>query len=63
MSEANETLITTVILNWNRADLLKMTVESYLKTIEVPYELIIIDNGSTDDSRKIIKELNDKCNN
>ena len=63
MSEANETLISTVILNWNRADLLKITVESYLKTIEVPYELIIIDNGSTDDSRKIIKELNDKYKN
>jgi len=63
MSEANDTIITTVILNWNRADLLKITVESYLKTIEVPYELIIIDNGSTDDSRKIIKELNDKYKN
>ena len=63
MSEANEILISTVILNWNRADLLKITVESYLKTIEVPYELIIIDNGSTDDSRKIIKELNDKYKN
>ena len=63
MSEANEILISTVILNWNRADLLKITVESYLKTIEVPYELMIIDNGSTDDSRKIIKELNDKYKN
>ena len=59
MIKNNDVIISTVILNWNRSDLLKITVESYLKTINVPYQLIIIDNGSTDDSRKVLEEL--KC--
>ncbi|WP_016732733.1 glycosyltransferase family 2 protein [Saccharolobus islandicus] len=56
----SDIVISTVILNWNRSDLLRITVESYLKTIDVPYELTIVDNGSTDDSRKVLKELKDK---
>lgn len=63
MAEDNNIVISTVILNWNRSDLLKITVESYLKTVEVPYELIIVDNGSTDNSRKIIEELKAKHGN
>jgi glycosyltransferase involved in cell wall biosynthesis len=43
-------VLSTVLLNWNRADLLARTLESYLATVSVPYELIIIDNGSTDES-------------
>ncbi len=47
-------LLSTVLLNWNRADLLARTIESYLATVSVPYELIIVDNGSTDDSPRLI---------
>lgn len=47
-------LLSTVVLNWNREDLLRTTVESYLATISVPYELIIVDNASTDGSREFI---------
>ena len=50
-------LISTIILNWNRADLLKRTLESYIKTISVPYEIFIIDNASTDNSREIIEDF------
>ena len=59
----DDIVISTVILNWNREDLLRVTVESYLKTVDVPYQLIIVDNGSTDGSREVIEELKRKYGN
>lgn len=50
-------VLTTIVLNWNRRDLLERTVSSYLATVSVPYELIIIDNGSTDDSPELIARI------
>jgi glycosyltransferase involved in cell wall biosynthesis len=49
-----EVILSTVLLNWNRADLLARTIESYLATVSVSYELIIVDNGSTDESPRLI---------
>jgi glycosyltransferase involved in cell wall biosynthesis len=49
--------ISTVLLNWNRMHLLQQTVESYLSTISVKYEMIIVDNGSTDGSADYIRAL------
>ena len=60
---SDDIVISTVILNWNRSDLLRVTIESYLKTVDVPYQLIIVDNGSTDDSREVIEELQRKYGN
>lgn len=57
MAEQDRLLISTVLLNWNRHHLLEMTIKSYLDTISVPYELIIIDNGSIDGSREYIKKV------
>ena len=54
---ADKPVLSTVVLNWNRADLLRTTIESYLRTITTPYELIIVDNASTDRSRKFISEI------
>src|SRR5579872_6270840 len=50
-------MISTLILNWNRADLLQMTVESYLETTSNDVELFIIDNASTDDSRNYLTRI------
>jgi predicted O-methyltransferase YrrM len=47
-------VISTVVLNWNRSDLLQKTLESYLQTVSVPFEIFIVDNASSDDSRVII---------
>jgi glycosyltransferase involved in cell wall biosynthesis/protein-L-isoaspartate O-methyltransferase len=47
-------LISTVVLNWNRSYLLAQTLESYVQTVNVPYELWIVDNASTDDSAQVI---------
>jgi len=52
-------LISTVLINWNRLHLLKKTINSYLETISVPYELIIIDSASTDGSKEYIETV---CN-
>jgi len=48
-------VLSTVLLNWNRCDLLQTTIRSYLETISVSFELIIVDNGSDDDSPAIIR--------
>lgn len=37
--------------------MLRVTLDSYLATISVPYELIIVDNASTDDSASVISEV------
>ncbi|QXJ28546.1 hypothetical protein J5U23_01415 [Saccharolobus shibatae B12] len=63
MTDNNDIIISTVVLNWNRSDLLKITISSYLNTVNVPYELIIVDNGSTDDSRKVLEELKNRFSN
>lgn len=49
--------ISTVVLNWNREHLLRVTVESYLSTVTVPYELIIVDNASSDGSADYIEKV------
>jgi glycosyltransferase involved in cell wall biosynthesis len=50
-------VIGTVILNWNRLHLLRVTVESYLATISMPYELVIVDNASSESARGFIEEV------
>src|SRR5687767_9846779 len=37
--------------------LISTTVESYLAVTTLPYELTIVDNGSTDGSRDVIQEI------
>ena len=54
-NQQSSPIISTVLLNWNRADLLERTLRSYIATIQVPFELFIIDNGSTDNSREVIE--------
>jgi predicted O-methyltransferase YrrM len=50
-------MLSTIILNWNRDYLLKQCVESYLSTAGDNFELIIVDNHSTDGSIKYLHEL------
>jgi predicted O-methyltransferase YrrM len=50
-------LLSTIILNWNRVELLEQCVDSYLATVGDDYELIVIDNASTDGSRDYLRRL------
>lgn len=52
--DADVKLISTIVLNWNRQELLEKTLESYAATIDGPAELIVIDNASTDRSKDVI---------
>jgi len=48
-------MISTILLNWNRSVLLDQTLRSYAETVTEPFELFVIDNGSTDDSKAVIE--------
>jgi hypothetical protein len=47
--------ISTIVLNWNRQALLEQTLRSYAATVGHPFELIVIDNASSDESRDVIE--------
>lgn len=49
--------ISTVMLCYNRVELSKKCLEAYLDTISVPYELIILNNASTDDTKEWLEGI------
>jgi hypothetical protein len=49
-------MISTIILNWNRAELLEQTLRSFAATAARPFELTVVDNASSDRSREVIEE-------
>ncbi|MGH9356172.1 MAG: glycosyltransferase family 2 protein, partial [Terriglobia bacterium] len=50
-------VLSTIILNWNRSGLLRQTVESYTRTVTGRFELFVVDNASTDDSREFLRRV------
>jgi len=50
----NHPLISIIIPTFNRADWIKAAIESVLKQTYQNFELLIIDDGSTDNTKKII---------
>mgnify|MGYP001168851444 CR=1 FL=1 len=50
------TTISTIVLNWNRADLLRATLRSYAETAREPFDITVVDNASTDHSRTAIED-------
>lgn len=55
-AETPPTLISTIVLNWNRAPLLRQCLRSYAETVTGPAEIVVVDNGSTDASRAVIED-------
>src|SRR6202022_1673463 len=47
-------MVSTIVLNWNRAVLLQQMLRSYADTVSGPAEIIVVDNGSSDDSGLVI---------
>jgi hypothetical protein len=47
-------MVSTIVLNWNRAVLLQQVLRSYADTVSGPAEIIVIDNFSSDDSRLVL---------
>ena len=48
-----------IILTLNKFDLTKSCIESIRKHTSEPYELIIVDNGSTDDTVEFLQNQQD----
>lgn len=46
----------TVFITYNRLELTKQAIASYLDTVTVPYTFVIVDNASTDGTREWIIE-------
>ena len=48
--------VSIVILNYNDIEHIEKCIDSVLKTIGCKFEIILIDNGSSDDSSDICKQ-------
>jgi len=46
----------TVFITYNRLELTKRTIESYLETVSVPYTSIVVDNASDDGTAEWLNE-------
>ena len=53
-------LISVIIPTYNRAHLIKRSAESVLNQTYKNLELIIVDDGSTDNTKEVVDSLNDK---
>ena len=56
----NEIKISAVIPVYNRAALIRRAVDSVLSQTVKPYEVIVVDDGSTDDTPRILAAYGDK---
>lgn len=49
--------IHSVIVSYNRPELTKQAVESYLATVSIPFSLIVVDNASDYETRSMLSEM------
>jgi teichuronic acid biosynthesis glycosyltransferase TuaG len=52
------TRISVIIPNWNGAKTIEAVIRSCINQTLKPIEILVCDDGSTDDSEKIVKEIN-----
>lgn len=48
-----------IIPTYNRADFIRYAIESALKQEYLPQEIIVVDDGSTDDTKAVVEAIND----
>ena len=54
-------IISVIICTYNRVKLIKRAIDSVLmQKVDVPFEIIIVDDASTDNTEKVIKDINDR---
>jgi GT2 family glycosyltransferase len=49
--------VSILMVNWNGAALVRRAIEAIIAAVKRPYELIVVDNGSVDDSRAVLEGL------
>jgi len=52
--------VSVVVPTYNRAGLLRRAIESVLAQTFTDYELIVVDDGSTDDTEEVLREFRDR---
>ncbi len=58
-NEINLPIVSVVIPTWNRASTLKTAIQSALDQIDVTVEVLVCDDGSDDDSERIVADFTD----
>lgn len=48
-------MVTVVSVNYNTVDLIKLCVEKVIQCSDMPFEMVIVDNNSTDGSREYLR--------
>jgi glycosyltransferase involved in cell wall biosynthesis len=51
--------VSVIIPNWNSEKTLKATIQSCLNQTLPPFEIIVCDDGSTDNSKNVVENIND----
>ncbi|GAI16908.1 unnamed protein product [marine sediment metagenome] len=57
MSKNNHPKVSVIIPTYNRANLLPRTIKSVLNQTFRDFELIIVDDGSTDNTKQVIERF------
>jgi len=55
-------MLSIIVLNYNRLEYTKQTIENLIAKTTVPHEFIFADNGSEDGTRKYLRSLRNKTN-
>lgn len=55
-------MISIVVLNYNRLECTKQTIQSLIDNTTVPHEFIFVDNGSIDGTREFLQSIKNKTN-
>lgn len=50
-------LVTVILPTYNRAEFLKESIQSVLSQTFIDYELIVVDDGSTDSTKEVVREF------
>jgi glycosyltransferase involved in cell wall biosynthesis len=60
MSDQNDIFFSVVVPTYNRADLITKTLQSLLNQQYTNYEIIVVDDGSTDNTEEVVKSLDNQ---
>lgn len=56
----NNPILSIIIVNFNGANFLRQCIDSIINILTISYEIIVVDNNSTDNSVEILNDYNDQ---